>query len=160
MTTGIFKKPVSGAVKVRRLGIVGDQQADLTVHGGPEKAVYAYPSEHYEAWSRELNRELQWGMFGENLTTEGLLEKEIHVGDEFRVGSTTLAITRPRFPCFKLGIKFGTMDMVSRFHTSNRSGFYLSVREEGEVQTGDGIDLLRQNAASPTILEVFESEKE
>lgn len=159
MTTGIFKEPVAGRVTVRRLGLDGDKQADLRVHGGPEKAVYAYPSEHYEYWKTELGRQLSWGMFGENLTTQGLREDQVHLEDEFRIGSATLVVTQPRFPCYKLGIKFGTMEMVSRFQATGRSGFYLSVRKEGELQAGDQIELIRRNITSPTILEVFASER-
>lgn len=130
-------------------------QADLTVHGGLEKAVYAYPSEHYHYWTKELNRPLSWGMFGENLTTEGLLENELHLGDRLQIGNVTLRVTRPRFPCYKLGIKFGTMDMVRRFQASGRSGFYLSVVKEGELGAGDAIKIITQEASNPTISEVF-----
>jgi MOSC domain-containing protein YiiM len=159
VTTGIFKQPVTGRVRVGRLGLDGDKQADLTVHGGPQKAVYAYPSEHYEFWKAELNRSsLPWGMFGENLTTQGLLEDAVHVGDEFRSGSAMLVVTQPRLPCYKLGIKFGAMEMVSRFQASGRSGFYLSVLKEVEVGAGDQIELIRSETLQPTIAEVFKSE--
>ncbi len=158
VTTGIFKKPVDGRVWVRNLGLDGDRQADLSVHGGPEKAVYAYPSEHYHYWRKELNRTLLWGVFGENLTTEGLLEDAVHLGDRLRIGSAAMAVTRPRFPCYKLGIKFGTMDMVRRFQASGRSGFYLSVLEEGEVGAGDAIEMISRDASKPTISEIFTSE--
>ena len=158
LTIGIFKEPIAGRVRLGRLGFDGDKQADLTVHGGPEKAVYAYPSEHYDYWGRELGPPpLPWGMFGENLTTQGLREDEVRLGDEFRVGSATLAVTRPRFPCYKLGIKFGTMNMVKRFQASGRSGFYLSVLEEGEIVAGDKIQLIYRDSSSPTISEVFTS---
>jgi MOSC domain-containing protein YiiM len=158
VSTGIFKEPVAGRVRVRRLGLVGDRQADLTVHGGPEKAVYAYPSEHYHYWRTELNRPLPWGMFGENLTTEGLLEDAVHLGDKLRIGSAAMAVTRPRFPCYKLGIKFGSMNMVRRFQASGRSGFYLSVLEEGEIASGDEIEVISREESNPTISEVFTSE--
>ena len=159
VTTGIFKEPVSGRVIARRLGLDGDKQADLTVHGGPEKALYAYPSEHYDYWKTELARAvLPWGMFGENLTTQGLLEDAVRVGDEFRIGSAQVVVTKPRSPCYKLGIKFGTMEIVKRFQTSSRSGFYLSVLKEGEIEPGDNIELIRRNASNPTITEVFVSE--
>jgi MOSC domain-containing protein YiiM len=161
VTTGIFKEPVAGRVKVRRLGLDGDKQADLTVHGGPLKAVYGYPSEHYARWKVELSREsLPWGMFGENLTTGRLLEDTVRVGDEFRVGSAVLVVTQPRFPCYKLGIKFGAMEMVSRFQASGRSGFYFSVLKEGLVGAGDRIELIRSESSQPTISEVFSSEAE
>ena len=122
--TGIFKVPVSGLIPIRRLNLDGDAQADLTVHGGPDKAVYAYAVEHYSFWKRELpNHELKWGAFGENLSTEGLLENEVCVGDEFRIGTARLRVTQPRMPCYKLGIRFGDMRMVKRFLLSQRSGF-------------------------------------
>lgn len=156
VSTGIFKEPVAGRVRVRTLGLQGDRQADLTVHGGPEKAVYAYPSEHYEFWKKELGRtSMVWGMFGENLTTQGLLEDTAHPGDEYRVGSATVVVTCPRFPCSKLGIKFGTMEMLNRFQASGRSGFYLSVKQEGDVGAGDGIELISSDKSKPRISEVF-----
>ncbi len=158
VSTGIFKEPVAGRVRVGRFGLDDDRQADLTVHGGPEKAVYAYPSEHYNYWRTELNRPLPWGMFGENLTTEGLLEDELHLGDRLRIGSATMAVTAPRFPCYKLGIKFGTMDMVRRFQESRRSGFYLSVLEDGEVGAGDALEIISQEESEPTISDIFTSE--
>ncbi len=158
VSIGIFKEPVDGRVRVSRFGLDGDRQADLTVHGGPEKAVYAYPSEHYHYWRTELNRPLPWGVFGENLTTEGLLEDAVHLGDKLRIGSAAMSVTNPRFPCYKLGIKFGTMDMVRRFQASRRSGFYLSVLEEGEIGAGDEIELMSRDESNPTISEVFMSE--
>ena len=156
--TAIFKEPVPGRVKIRKLGLEGDVQADLTVHGGLEKAVYAYPSEHYPYWRRELNiSSLPWGMFGENLTTEGLLENQVHLGDEIGIGTSTLKVTQPRFPCFKLGIKFGTMEMVKRFQASGRSGFYFSVMREGDIGAGDNIKLIK-STTNPTVTETFTSE--
>lgn len=155
VSTGILKEPIAGRVRVRTLGVEGDRQADLTVHGGPEKAVYAYPSEHYEFWKKELGRTLAWGMFGENLTTRGLLEDTVRLGDEYRVGSATVVVTRPRFPCYRLGIKFGTMEMVKQFQTNGRSGFYLSVKQEGDVGVGDGIELISNDKSKPRISEVF-----
>jgi len=138
--TGIFKAPVTARVAVKRLNIAGDQQADLTVHGGANKAVYAYPNEHYALWRTELpGVELPWGAFGENLTTEGLLEDSVRIGDQLRIGSTELVVTQPRMPCFKLNIRFGRPDMVKRFLRSGRSGFYLAVVQEGEVGAGDEI---------------------
>ena len=156
VSTGIFKEPVAGRVRVSTLGLEGDRQADLTVHGGPEKAVYAYPSEHYELWKKELGLpSMMWGMFGENLTTQGLLEDTVRLGDEYRVGSAIVVATAPRFPCYKLGIKFGTMEMVNRFQASGRSGFYLSVKQEGDVGTEDRIELIRSDKSEPRIAEVF-----
>jgi MOSC domain-containing protein YiiM len=159
VTTAIFKEPVTGPVKIRKLGLDGDRQADLSVHGGTAKAAYAYPEEHYDFWKHRLGRgTLPWGMFGENLTTRGLLEHEVHLGDEFRFGKAVVSVTQPRFPCYKLGIKFGTMQMVRQFQSSGHSGFYLSVIEEGEVTAGDPIEQVRQRASNPTIYEVFMSE--
>jgi len=161
VTTAIFKEPIAGRVKIRTLGLDGDKQADLTAHGGPKKAVYAYPSEHYEFWKRELDQaSMPWGMFGENLTTQGLLEDEVQLMDEYRIGSATLVVTRPRFPCYKLGIKFESMEMISRFQTNGRSGFYFSVKEEGEVSAGDGIELIQSHKAQPTIATILASKRE
>ena len=147
-----------GRVRVRRLGLNGDQQADLSVHGGVQKAVYAYPTEHYEYWRCELRRSLAFGMFGENLTTSGLIESSIRIGDLFGVGSAELIVTQPRFPCYKLGIKFGNMDMVQKFVASGRSGFYFAVAVEGDVAAGDSIRLMRRGDGD-TIADAFVSEK-
>ena len=120
--TSIFKTPVLGRVHVARDNVEGDQQSDLSVHGGPEKAVYAYPAEHYSFWRRELpDAELSWGAFGENFTTEGLLEDEVWIGDRYRVGTAELVVTQPRMPCYKLGLRFGEPGIVKRFHQSRRS---------------------------------------
>lgn len=139
--TSIFKNPVQGRVTVQGHNIAGDRQSDLTVHGGPYKAVYCYPSEHYEFWKRELpGTEMPYGMFGENLTTEGLVEEGVCIGDRFRVGTAVLQITQPRMPCFKLGIRFGRPDIVKLFWRSGRSGLYFSVIEEGSVAAGDAVE--------------------
>ena len=144
--TGIFKKPVAGPVMMRQLDLDGDRQADLSVHGGPYKAVYAYPSEHYVFWRKELpEMELPWGQFGENLTTEGLNEKDTHIGDVLRVGQATVQVTQPRVPCLKLAAKFQRDDILQRFVRSGRSGFYFSVIEEGLVAAGDVIEPLQQD---------------
>ena len=153
--TSIFKEPVPDPVKVRRLNLDGDQQSDLTVHGGPEKAVYVYPSEHYVFWRQELpGFALPWGAFGENFTTAGLDEESVHIGDRFRIGSAELVVTQPRMPCYKLGIRFGRPDMVKRFLKSGRTGFYLAVAGEGEVSAGDVISLLEPHPAAITISDV------
>src|SRR2546426_592059 len=129
--TSIFKTPVSHRVHVTSGNVEGDEQSDLSVHGGPEKAVYAYPAEHYDFWRRELqDAELAWGAFGENFTTEGLLEGEVWIGDRYRVGTVELVVTQPRMPCYKLAIRFGQIEMVKRFLQSRRSGFYLASRHE------------------------------
>jgi MOSC domain-containing protein YiiM len=155
INTGIFKKPVSGRVALRTLNLDGDRQADLTVHGGPYKALYAYPSEHYEYWRGELpGTDLPWGMFGENLTTEGLSEDDLHVGDRFRIGSATVMVRQPRMPCYKLPVKFQRDDIIERFLVSGRSGFYFSVEEEGEVGEGDSIELLSRDQGGITIAEM------
>lgn len=147
VSTGIFKEPVTGRVRLRTLNLDGDRQSDLSVHGGPRKAVYGYPSEHYEYWQRELpEMDLPWGMFGENFTTTGLFESELNVGDKFRVGSATVMVTEPRMPCFKLGIKFGRADIIRRFLKSGLTGFYFAVLEEGEVGSGDELELIETNA--------------
>ena len=144
--TGIYKEPVQGRVNLRRLNLDGDRQADLTVHGGPFKAVYCYPHEHYEYWKKALpGRELPIGVFGENFTTEGLLEDTVHLGDEFAVGTAEVTVTQPRLPCYKLGIRFDDGLMVKRFLASGRSGFYLSVKKAGEVGAGDEITVIARD---------------
>lgn len=143
VTTGIFKEPVNGPVMMRRLNLDGDRQADLTVHGGVTKAVYAYPSEHYAFWRAELpDMDLPFGMFGENLTTEGLLEDAVYIGDRFQIGETEVMVTEPRMPCYKLGIKFGRNDIIKRFLISRRTGFYFAVMREGMVTAGDSLELI------------------
>ncbi len=155
ISTGIFKKPVSGRVVLRSLNLEGDQQADLSVHGGPYKAVYAYSSEHYEFWRNELpGVDLPWGAFGENFTTIGLAEGEIHVGDRFRVGSAILMVRQPRMPCYKLAAKFQRDDMIERFLWSTRSGVYFSVEHEGTVAAGDSIERIFQSEDGITIAEM------
>lgn len=147
--TGIFKEPVAGRIQVRTPNLDGDRQADLSVHGGPSKAVYAYPSEHYGYWRQELpGMDLPWGMFGENFTTEGLLEDRVNIGDRFRVGSAEVMVTEPRLPCYKLGVKFGREDIVKRFLQSGRTGFYVAVLREGEVAAGDGIERIGRDRNS------------
>ncbi len=141
--TGIYKAPVTERVHIRSLGLVGDEQADLEVHGGPLKAVYVYPSEHYAFWRDELpGMELSWGAFGENLTLSGVSEDGVRVGDRYRIGTALLAATKPRFPCYKLGIKFGREDIIPRFLASGRTGFYLRVLQEGDVGAGDPVEAL------------------
>jgi MOSC domain-containing protein YiiM len=155
VTTGIYNEPIEGAVRLRKLNLDGDRQADLSVHGGPEKAVYAYPSEHYAYWRRELGRpELTWGMFGENFTTDGLLEKDTNIGDTFRIGSALVMVTQPRMPCYKLGIRFGRDDILKRFLSSLKSGFYFSVLEEGEVAAGDEIKVVARDPNNITVEDI------
>jgi MOSC domain-containing protein YiiM len=141
--TSIFKEPVDGPVKIGQLNLAGDKQADLTAHGGADKAVYAYPAEHYEYWRRELpEMTFLWGQFGENLTTEGLMEDTVHIGNSLRVGSATLMVTQPRMPCYKLVLRFGRDDMIKRFLASGRSGFYFSVIQSGSVAANSEIEIL------------------
>jgi MOSC domain-containing protein YiiM len=148
--TGIFKETVAGHVMLRTLNLDGDRQADLSVHGGYSKAIYAYPSEHYESWKRELpEMKLPWGMFGENSRPRDFLnESELSVGDKFRVGSAIVVVTEPRMPCYKLGIRFGRADIVKRFLASERTGFYFVVLQEGEVGVGDSIELIERSKDS------------
>ena len=153
--TGIFKSPVAAKLAVRRLNIDGDGQADLTVHGGPDKAVYAYPSEHYWPWSERLGRQLTPGMFGENLTTAGLLEDAVHIGDEFRVGTARLIVTQPRLPCYKLGLRFDDPGMVKTFLQAGKPGIYFAVLEEGVVGPGDPIERIAEDASRITVAEMF-----
>jgi MOSC domain-containing protein YiiM len=153
--TGIFKKPVQGRVRVNALNIEGDEQADLSVHGGASKAIYAYPVEHYEFWRRELpGVEFPCGSFGENVTLEGIVEKQIHVGDRLCAGTVELIATEPRLPCYKLNAKFGREDMVKRFLRSRRTGFYLSVAREGEIAAGDALHVLGRDEHAVSIAEI------
>lgn len=151
VATAIFKEPVEGPVRLERLNLEGDRQADLSVHGGEDKAVYAYPSEHYDFWGAELAAELVRGNFGENLTTAGLSETDLHVGDRLRIGTAELEVTEPRLPCFKLGLRFGRPEIVRLFLASRRSGFYLRVRSEGVLQTGDAIEIVHRDPRALSI---------
>ena len=153
--TSIFKSPVNGRIRVSKLNLEGDKQSDLSVHGGIDKAVYSYPSEHYAFWREELpGANLEWGGFGENFTTEGLLEGTTHIGDRFRVGSAEFIVTQPRMPCFKLGIRFNDPGIIKRFLQSGRSGFYFAVLREGDVTAGDLIELLARDQQSLTVANI------
>jgi len=155
VTTGIFKEAVEGRIALRTLDLDGDRQADLTVHGGKDKAVYCYPIEHYEYWKTELpGRELPMGMFGENFTTNGVLEDSAHLGDRFSIGSAEVVVTQPRMPCYKLGVRFQSDDMVRRFLGSGRTGFYLAVTREGEVGAGDEIKVISRDDNAVPISEI------
>ena len=155
VTTGIFKEPVAGQVKLNRLNLEGDRQADLSVHGGFSKAVYVYPADHYPYWQEILpEMSLPWGMFGENLTTQGLLEEEVHIGDRFQLGTAEVIVTEPRLPCYKLGLKFGRDDIIKKFLASGRSGFYLAVLKEGLVGAGEAIELLSQDPNRVTVTDI------
>jgi MOSC domain-containing protein YiiM len=152
--TSIFKTPVGRRLRVATLNIEGDEQSDLTVHGGAEKAVYVYPSEHYPPWRQELpDADLSGAAFGENLTTEGLSEN-VRIGDRFRIGSAEFVVTQPRMPCYKLGIKFGRLDVLRRMLRSGRTGFYFSVAAEGEIGAGDAIELIGKSDDDLTVADV------
>lgn len=167
VTTAIYKAPVAGRVALRKLNLDGDRQADLTVHGGEQKAVYCYPLAHYKYWKKELpGRALPMGSFGENFTIEGhpvgradgapnhLLEEFVHLGDRFSVGSAEVVVTQPRLPCYKLGVQFQSDDMVKRFLVSARTGFYLAVTREGEVGPGDEFKVLAREANAVAVSEI------
>jgi MOSC domain-containing protein YiiM len=155
--TSIFKTPVDHLLHLTTLNLEGDEQSDLSVHGGVDKAVYVYPSEHYAYWRRELPQmDLPWGAFGENLTSEGLLEDTVRIGDRLRAGSAEFVVTQPRMPCFKLAIRFGRPDIVKRFLASRRTGFYLAVLREGDVGAGDPIELAAAADTSLSVADVVE----
>ena len=154
--TSIWKSPREGRLRVTASNVDGDAQSDLAVHGGTYKAVYFYPSEHYEYWRRELpDADLPWGVFGENFTTEGLLETDVRIGDRLAIGSAQFLVTQPRQPCFKLGIRFGRDDMVRRFVASGRSGFYARVVHEGDIASGDPIRFVERSAGSISVNDIF-----
>src|SRR5215471_10760510 len=153
--TAIFKEPVAGAVAIRELNLDGDQQADLTVHGGLEKAVYAYPAEHYQYWREQLSdASLSWGAFGENLTISGLREDTVHIGDLLKVGCAVLRVTQPRMPCYKLQLRFNRDDMIKRFLVSGRSGFYFSVANPGDVAAGSRVEILDRDPGGVTVADI------
>ena len=154
VTTAIYKQPVAGRVALRKLNLDGDRQADLTVHGGEHKAVYCYPLAHYDYWKAQLSHDLPLAMFGENFTVDGLLESSVHLGDQFSVGSTEVVVTQPRLPCYKLGIRFESDDMVRRFLASGRTGFYLAVTREGEVGAGDDIKVIARDPNAVPVSEI------
>jgi MOSC domain-containing protein YiiM len=155
ITTGIFKVPACRRLKLSRLNFEGDKQADLKVHGGEYKAVYSYPAEHYDYWRAKLDRgDLPFGIFGENLTTENMFEDKVNIGDEFKIGSARLVATQPRMPCYKLGVRFGNMDMVKRFMVSGRPGIYFKVLDEGEIGPGDTIELVRKDENDVTVKDI------
>ena len=155
VSTAIFKEPVEGRVMLRNLNLEGDRQSDLSVHGGPTKAVYAYPSEHYPFWRQEFpGMDLPWGMFGENFTTEGMAETEINIGDKFRLGDALVMVTEPRMPCYKLGLRFGRSDVIRKFLNSERTGFYFAVLKEGEVGAEDELQLVDKHPGGLRVSDV------
>ncbi len=154
--TAIFKSPVEGPVAVGKLNLEGDGQADLTVHGGLDKAVYAYPHEHYLYWRTQLpDYTLALGNFGENLTIEGAAEEAIHLGDQLQIGTALFTVTQPRSPCYKLGIRFSRDDMTKRFYESRRFGFYLRVLREGTLQAGAGVAVVSQDPNGVSVADVI-----
>lgn len=155
VSTAIFKKHLEGRVKVNQFNLEGDAQADLTVHGGWSKAVYVYPHEHYEFWKNELPEiVLENGNFGENLTTEGLLETEVYIGDKIRIGTAEFVVTEPRMPCYKLGVRFGRSDIIKRFLQSRRSGFYLAVLKTGELGSGDSVEIISRDENTVSVTDI------
>ena len=155
MTTGIFKEPVEVRTRLKTLILDGDRHTDLTVHGGPDKAVYAYSVEHYDYWHQVFpDIAMPNGMFGENLTIEGLIENNVNIGDVFRIGSSTVIATQPPMPCYKLGVKFGRMDVIKKFLASGRSGIYFKVSKEGEVAAGDTIKQITKDPSRITISDI------
>ncbi|TLX88582.1 MAG: MOSC domain-containing protein [Thaumarchaeota archaeon] len=155
VNTGIFKEPIQRRVKLRKLNLDGDKQADLIVHGGIDKAVYSYGKEHYEFWRQDLqDMSLPWGMFGENFTTEGLFEESVNIGDTLQIGTARVIATQPRMPCYKLGVKFGRMDIIKRFLASGLTGIYFKVLQEGEVGAGDEIKLINRDPNNVTVRDI------
>ncbi len=155
VSTGIYKHPVDRRIRLGASGLEGDAQADTKRHGGADMAAYAYPAEHYRYWRVELaGIELPWGIFGENLTTEGLAEETVHIGDRFRIGDAELIVTQPRLPCFKLGIRFGRPDIVRRFLESGRTGFYFKIAVEGKIGKGDRISLIAADPARVSVAQI------
>jgi MOSC domain-containing protein YiiM len=155
VTTGIYKEAVTGRVAMRKLNLEGDAQADLSVHGGVDKAVYCYAASHYDYWRKELpERELPMGMFGENLTIDDFTEDTVHLGDRFSVGTAEVVVTQPRLPCSKLGVRFASDDMVKRFLASGRTGFYVAVQREGDVGVGDEVKVIARDPNAVPVSEV------
>jgi len=155
--TGIFKAPIKGPVRVGEMGIDGDGQANLRVHGGRDKAVYAYPAVHYPAWARELGRELEPSQFGENLAVSGLDETSVVIGDRYRAGTVEMLVAQPRSPCAKLGIRMGDAGFPPRFLASGRLGFYLRVEQPGTFAAGDEIVRLDRPAHGITVHDVWQT---
>jgi len=156
VNTAIFKSPVEGTIPLRKLNLDGDRQADLVVHGGPDKAIYAYPLEHYEYWRTRVPETPEtMGAFGENLTRRGVLEEDLNIGDQVRVGTALLQVSQPRMPCYKLQVRFNRDDMTKLFAQNRRSGFYFSVLEEGEVKAGDAIESVRRDEQGISVADVY-----
>ena len=155
ITTSIFKFPVDGEVQVTRLDLAGDQQSDLTVHGGVHKAVYAYPHEHYAWWIEHGIKPLAPGNFGENLTIEGLLEGDVHIGDELEIGSARFVISQPRLPCYKLQVRFNRPEMTKLFYSTRRFGWYFKVTREGALQAGAPIAIVERDPNAVSVADLI-----
>lgn len=160
LSTGIYKQPVEGPLFLSSLNFEGDGQADLINHGGLDKAVCAYPSEHYPYWERSLGKPMTYAAFGENLTLRGLLEDEVCIGDVYRIGGAVLQVSQPRYPCFKLSQKHGVKDMPARVLNTGYSGFYFRVLEEGRVSADSPVTRLDSQASGITVLEVLRMMKD
>ena len=153
--SGIYKSAVAGRLWLSRTQLAGDGQADMENHGGPNRAVYCYPHEHYAYWAGELGRDdFEYGQFGENLSTQGLLETAVCVGDAFRVGEAIIQVTQPRVPCYKLANKLGIPNFAKTFLQANRPGFYARVLEEGSLGAGDVIQQIAKDPVGMTVAEV------
>jgi MOSC domain-containing protein YiiM len=155
VTTSIFKSPVEGEVQVKTLDLDGDVQSDLSVHGGVHKAVYVYPHEHYAYWTEHGIKPLTMGNFGENLTVEGLLEGDIHIGDELEIGSVRFAVTQPRLPCYKLQVRFNRPELTKIFWNSRRFGFYLKVTREGALATDAPINIVKRDPNAVSVADLI-----
>jgi MOSC domain-containing protein YiiM len=152
--SAIGKAPVSGRVRVAGVNVDGDDQADRRVHGGPDKAVYAYAREDELWWAARLNREIPPGMFGENLTVEGVDVSGAVIGERWRIGDVELQVCQPRLPCFKLGLRFGDPQMVKLFAQAGRPGAYLRILVEGDIQAGDEVDITDRPSHQVTVAQV------
>ena len=157
VTTGIYKKPVDNTILLGNQGVIGDEISDKNVHGGEFKACYLFSTEHYGYWKKLYpNLDWEWGMFGENLTVSGLNEKEIHIGDIYKIGSTLVQVTQPREPCFKFGVKFGASEALKQFIDHGYSGTYIRILEEGYVKSGDTIELVEKAKNSISTWQLFD----
>ena len=154
VSTGIYKTPVTWPIRAAGVNLEGDDQADRRVHGGPSKAVYAFPSEHYESWRGAYpSADFGWGAFGENLTTQGILETDVYIGDRFRCGTAELIVTEPRMPCFKLAIRLGEKGAIKRMLETGNTGFYFSIAREGTLEAGDALERIdRLEGAIPVTM--------
>ena len=157
LTTSIYKKPIEGSIEVTEVGLLGDRQADMKVHGGYDKALYAYSHKHYQTWSKEMNQDYsEFGLVGENLTIDDFDEKEIYIGDELKIGNCLFQISQPRIPCYKIGIKMNSRDFTKKFSQSGLLGSYMRVLETGKISKNDDVKHIRKESNSLSIYEVSE----